>query len=280
MRDSQGKEEVFILDLLHLQPKQYNATLSKLFLSKKIIKLGQGFFNDMKELAASYPKATCFTVAKSVVEVNDLSICVSGAHHPISLQKLVFYYLHKKLRKTQQTSNWNRRPLTANQLHYAASDALVLIHLYDVLVKKLTQKGKNLTKVVDKVSKILDVNVVTPTRICTLCFEHTPTEAKYKAHRKICYQNIRTLAVCKSCGNVRLETESSMSIHMEACVEEDYTVDLEEVEEEEISIETQQRTKRLKICDESSIEGSRRRKMSEIMASDDIWNQMSIDCGI
>jgi hypothetical protein len=48
VRCAKGKREVFVIDLLKLQPKVYNAALSKLFLSKQIIKLGQGLLSDLK----------------------------------------------------------------------------------------------------------------------------------------------------------------------------------------------------------------------------------------
>lgn len=48
VRDAKLKEEVFVLDLIKLPAKVYNLSLSALFLSKKIVKLGQGFYNDLK----------------------------------------------------------------------------------------------------------------------------------------------------------------------------------------------------------------------------------------
>uniref|UniRef100_K3X8W4 3'-5' exonuclease domain-containing protein n=1 Tax=Globisporangium ultimum (strain ATCC 200006 / CBS 805.95 / DAOM BR144) TaxID=431595 RepID=K3X8W4_GLOUD len=193
VRDADNKEEVFVLDLLTMPPKMYNSTLSDVFLSKSILKLGQGFYQDLKELAQSYPKASCFRVAKSVVEVNDLSISLVGSHHPLSLQKLVFLYLHRKLTKTQQTSNWNRRPLAPSQLHYAAADALVLIHLYDELMKLMAAKRDDFQ--LESVMNVLDVHVA-PAPKCNLCFECFDSVKMLKAHRKICAQDVRTLDIC------------------------------------------------------------------------------------
>lgn len=216
VRDATHKEEVFVLDLLTMPPKMYNSALSEIFLSKSIVKLGQGFYQDLKELALSYPKASCFRVAKSVVEVNDLSISLVGGHHPLSLQKLVFLYLHRKLTKTQQTSNWNRRPLAASQLHYAAADALVLIHLYDELMKRINVKLDSFQ--LDSVMNVLDVHVP-PAPKCNLCFESFDSANALKTHRKVCIQNVRTLEICVSCDEKKLVTPEAMQQHVSECSE-------------------------------------------------------------
>ncbi|DAZ96746.1 TPA: hypothetical protein N0F65_012323 [Lagenidium giganteum] len=214
VRDAQGKEEVFVIDLLHLQPKVYNTVLSEVFLSRKIIKLGQGWLHDMKELNQCYPKASCFKVAKRVVEVNDMSISLMGGHHPISLQKLTFHYLNKKLTKTQQMSNWNRRPLAPSQLHYAASDALVLIHLYDELMRRLTSKNKAFN--IDSIANVLDVDMQRTLK-CTLCFTVADNAADYKRHRKECSSSALSLRLCNSCGDAMLKSDVHMNEHMAAC---------------------------------------------------------------
>lgn len=218
-RDARGVEEVFVLDLLTLSPKLYNAALADVFLSKRVLKLGQGFYQDLKELALSYPSATCFRVAKHVVELNDLSISLlgGGGHHPLSLQKLVFLYLDRKLTKTQQTSNWARRPLAASQLHYAAADALVLIHLYDELMKRMALARPGFQ--VESVANVLDVHVP-PAPKCNLCFSIFASIAALKVHRKECIATVHTLEICAGCNKTPLETAEAMRQHVSECSSE------------------------------------------------------------
>ncbi|KAK1945851.1 Exonuclease mut-7 [Phytophthora citrophthora] len=222
MRDADSKEEVFVIDLLHLSAKVYNSTLTTVFLSKKIIKLGQSFYQDLQELAQSYPNASCFTVCKGVVEANDLSISLAGAHNPLSLQKLVFFYLHRRLAKTQQMSNWARRPLTPSQLHYAAADALVLIHLYDELLARIqkqdTAKKQSAAKkfLLSDVTNVLDVNLPQDPK-CSLCFEVFETVKALKDHRKECLTDVRTLVICDVCEGKKLATETAMEHHVKQC---------------------------------------------------------------
>lgn len=170
-------------------------------------------------MAQSYPKASCFTVAKNVLEVNDLSISLGGAHHPISLQKLVFLYLQRRLTKTQQTSNWNRRPLTFSQLHYAAADALVLIHIYDELMQRIKQQQSESEFKLDSIMSILDVHVP-PTPKCNLCFEGFESDAKLKAHRKECCLTVRKIDVCRACEQTQLLTAPDMEDHVSQCAEQ------------------------------------------------------------
>ncbi|KAL3668607.1 hypothetical protein V7S43_005910 [Phytophthora oleae] len=216
MRDADSKEEVFVIDLLHLSAKVYNSTLTTVFLSKKIIKLGQSFYQDLKELAQSYPNASCFTVCKGVVEANDLSISLAGAHNPLSLQKLVFFYLHRRLAKTQQMSNWARRPLTPSQLHYAAADALVLIHLYDELLTRIQKQDTIKEFLLSDVTNVLDVNLPQGPK-CSLCFEVFETAKDLKIHRKECLVDVRTLVICEVCEGKKLVTEKVMEHHVKHC---------------------------------------------------------------
>ncbi|RLN88740.1 hypothetical protein BBJ28_00019194 [Nothophytophthora sp. Chile5] len=198
VRDAGKKEEVFVLDLLHLPAKVYNTTLSSVFLSKKVIKLGQ--------------------VCKGVVEVNDLSISLVGGHNPLSLQKLVFFYLHRKLTKTQQTSNWERRPLAASQLHYAAADALVLIHLYDEILLRIQKEGAATATTfrLSDVTNVLDVNL-SPAPKCPLCFETFEKAPELKKHRKICAIEVRKLDICSVCEGKKLVTAKVMDHHVQHC---------------------------------------------------------------
>ncbi|CAH0482499.1 unnamed protein product [Peronospora belbahrii] len=219
VRDAQKKEEVFILDLLNLPTTVYNGTLTSVFLSKKIIKIGHSFYQDLQNLVQSYPHASCFTVCKGVVEVNDLSISLVGAHNPLSLQKLVFFYLHRKLAKTQQVSNWERRPLSFGQLHYAAADALVLLHLYDELLLRIRKQCTTMTESfrLRDVTNVLDVNLPPDISKCSLCFETFQTRDALMQHRKICLMDVRMLAICVVCNGKKLETEIGMEYHVKHC---------------------------------------------------------------
>ncbi|HEX8473760.1 MAG TPA: HRDC domain-containing protein [Pyrinomonadaceae bacterium] len=46
------------------------------------------------------------------------------------------------LDKTLRQSNWHRRPLTRNQLAYAAADAHITLHVYDELRRVLQEQGR------------------------------------------------------------------------------------------------------------------------------------------
>ncbi|KAI9913794.1 hypothetical protein PsorP6_005321 [Peronosclerospora sorghi] len=220
VRDVEKKEEVFLLDLLHLAPTVYNSTLTRVFVSTKTIKIGQNFYHDLQELARSYPHVSCFRVCKQVVEVNDLSIALTGPHDRLSLQKLVFFYMHQKLAKTQQTSNWERRPLTTNQVHYAAADALVLLHLYDELLGRIQnqrQNTKNMSFRLADVTNVLGINLAPKSPKCLLCLQVFDTELALRQHRKKCLSTASKLWICAVCHVKCIGTEKVMGQHVKRC---------------------------------------------------------------
>lgn len=140
LRRAKGVEAVFVLDLLYLFSSKcdlkstINECLCNLFSNKKIIKIGQGLTQDLRELRDSYPDVTAFRELLSVVDTNTLHKHIQPQTlQNISLKNFTRMYLNFNLIKKEQMSNWSIRPLTDGQMRYAACDALVLLRLYDAM---------------------------------------------------------------------------------------------------------------------------------------------------
>lgn len=56
-----------------------------------------------------------------------------------SLAHICKQVLGKELCKTQTLTNWRRRPLRSNQIHYAGLDAYILIKIYEKLKEEYGQ---------------------------------------------------------------------------------------------------------------------------------------------
>lgn len=71
----------------------------------------------------------------------DLQIAAgfAGLDYPISLQRLVQALLHIRLHKSKTLTNWRRRPLTADQVRYAAEDVVHLLEVHTRLQKRIEQ---------------------------------------------------------------------------------------------------------------------------------------------
>lgn len=137
-----GTERVYIVDLLHICNDSSNVHLSQLldsmltpiFSDANCIKVGQGLANDFQELTQSYPQLLCFRKLEGILETNVMLRYLKPEVVALrSLKHLVKDYLHCNLVKTQQVSDWAKRPLSQSQIHYAACDALVLLRLYDTM---------------------------------------------------------------------------------------------------------------------------------------------------
>lgn len=140
-----GEEFVFIIDMLDISTdskamSELDSILYGCFTNQAIYKIGQGLHRDIVELHESYSHLKCFQIVMSILETNTIHKVI----HPdilknVSLKYLTRHYLHCNLIKSQQCSSWGSRPLTPSQIHYAASDALVLLRLYDAMCCELEE---------------------------------------------------------------------------------------------------------------------------------------------
>uniref|UniRef100_A0A7S2WLB8 3'-5' exonuclease domain-containing protein n=1 Tax=Mucochytrium quahogii TaxID=96639 RepID=A0A7S2WLB8_9STRA len=112
--------------------------------SRDILKLGFGFREDKRMLELSYPSFACFAeinclldlaLAQTHKNANGGWVVEMRSKHKSGkgLKEVVFSVLGKKLDKFEQMSNWERRPLQAGQVAYAALDAYCLLMVLDVL---------------------------------------------------------------------------------------------------------------------------------------------------
>ncbi|KAJ9180321.1 hypothetical protein P3X46_008582 [Hevea brasiliensis] len=121
-------KKVFVFDLIKLfedVPDSLDNSLTRILQSPRILKLGYNFQCDIKQLAHSYGELKCFKHYEMLLDIQNLFREPRGG-----LSGLAKKILGVGLNKTRRNSNWEQRPLSQNQLEYAALDAAVLIHIF------------------------------------------------------------------------------------------------------------------------------------------------------
>lgn len=71
---------------------------------------------------------------KTIDIVHSFRDCYPGKR--IGLKDICFELIGKPLCKEYTLTDWDRRPLLKNQLHYAALDAFIVLRLWDILKDK------------------------------------------------------------------------------------------------------------------------------------------------
>ncbi|XP_074250523.1 exonuclease mut-7 homolog isoform X3 [Saimiri boliviensis] len=145
---------VFLLDIQALtQPpagqgaRAFSQLVTQLLSDPSITKLGYGMAGDLQKLGTSCPALA--HVEKQVLGGVDLLLVhrqmrvagmptpgVDGAGGLRGLSLLVQQVLGTTLDKTQQLSNWDRRPLCEEKLIYAAADAYCLLEVHQALCRE------------------------------------------------------------------------------------------------------------------------------------------------
>ncbi|XP_030062669.1 exonuclease mut-7 homolog [Microcaecilia unicolor] len=170
------KEHVFLLDLLKFLKEartdeegvHVTKFIQTMFCDPGIIKLGYGMAGDLHSLAFTHPALQ--DLDKKVQGLVDLlnvhkqlqkckSSWAKGSRKVDALPEkeerrvrqpqkglslLVYHVLGKPLDKTQQLSNWEKRPLREEQLMYAACDAYCLLEVFEALIEDPTRFGLTL----------------------------------------------------------------------------------------------------------------------------------------
>ncbi|KAI7899730.1 uncharacterized protein BX663DRAFT_545437 [Cokeromyces recurvatus] len=129
---------VFLLDLKTIFEPQnrhlYRLTeliLKLLFEDEDILKLGFDFGGDLDLLHLSLPSSKDWQITK-LIDMKTLKT-KQGEVITGGLAGVVTTFLGVYLNKRQQLSNWERRPLSKEQILYGACDAFCLLDIYHVL---------------------------------------------------------------------------------------------------------------------------------------------------
>jgi len=148
---------IFLVDLFHwCEPRRFhnnkmtekeerlNSVLNLVLPCPNIRKVGFGACSDLQKLAFSYPHIPCFNFVNSVIELElifRVAFSVPLNTNTGGLSYVCNRMLGFLLDKQAQCSNWGARPLSVQQISYAAVDAFVCVILFLVLKKKI-EKGE------------------------------------------------------------------------------------------------------------------------------------------
>lgn len=152
--------EVFILDIIammdNVKDSEIQTFAENFFANPQVLKLGYGVDSDFKNLVSTCPVfeeavtqlarfVDLCPLSKQILKFPSVGQKVAARTQGVSarqrasieqergLSELVFLCLGKPLDKTYQLSDWERRPLSEEQLIYAALDAYCLLEVYEVL---------------------------------------------------------------------------------------------------------------------------------------------------
>ena len=132
-------DRVFLLDMAVLNSNGndlLNDALARVISSESTLKLGYSVHEDLRRMARRLP---CFRHVPNVVDVAHMWEAHARGERSApkrGLAGLAEECLGKPLNKSMQMSNWEARPLTAEQQHYAGLDAFVLLSLRDTLLAR------------------------------------------------------------------------------------------------------------------------------------------------
>ena len=137
-------DRVFLLDMTVLEGKgdgSLNDALGRVIGSKFTregprLLLGYAVHEDLRRMAR---RLHCFRHVPNVVDLAQMWEAHTRGERPTpkgGLAGLAEECLGKPLNKAMQMSNWEARPLTADQQHYAGLDAFVLLSIRDALLAR------------------------------------------------------------------------------------------------------------------------------------------------
>jgi prolyl-tRNA editing enzyme YbaK/EbsC (Cys-tRNA(Pro) deacylase) len=166
--------------------------LGELFSSKRLIKTGFQVMQDFRRMAASYPHIPSFQMIHGILEASTLGKKVmhmskqKNARAAVSsLSRFTERFLGLTLNKEEQISDWSIRPLTAEQMEYAALDAAVTPAIVEKLMESVEAKWFNKPQLGRWVDDVSFSKFITSWRFIFLETDDDKAIRKLKAKRII-----------------------------------------------------------------------------------------------
>lgn len=127
-------KKIYVLDCLFLNISK----LEKIFRDKSILKIFHSIRGDVSVLSNSLGLKIENIFDTQLAE----DILNKNKGDQISYKKLVKKYFFKEISKSETNSNWERRPLKAKQIDYAAEDVRYLHSIMEIQKRKLISLRK------------------------------------------------------------------------------------------------------------------------------------------
>lgn len=153
-------DNIFLLDVLTLRESEvWKKFMYDIIENKNLMKLGYAISGDFKNLKTTFPNLKF--EPKNVIDVGPLSdMVLEQVKIPVrkmpddckGLAKLTALVLGKKLKKAQQFSNWEARPLRPEQITYAALDVYSVLKIYERLFELCSSENLDFVKILDSIS--------------------------------------------------------------------------------------------------------------------------------
>ncbi|CAJ2674747.1 unnamed protein product [Trifolium pratense] len=147
---------VFLLDLLSLPLSSLWESLKEMLVSPDILKLGFRFKQDLVYLSSTFCSQGCnpgFDKVEPYLDItsvyNHMQYKKNGRNvskQNKSLSTICGEMLGISLSKELQCSDWSQRPLTEEQITYAAMDAHCLLGIFKVFQAKVAKEGELVLK--------------------------------------------------------------------------------------------------------------------------------------
>jgi hypothetical protein len=173
--------------------------LGELFSSKRLIKTGFQVMQDFRRMAASYPHIPSFEMIHGILEASTLGKKVmhmskqKNARAAVSsLSRFTERFLGLTLNKEEQISDWSIRPLTAEQMEYAALDAAVTPAIVEKLMESVDAKWFNKPQLGRWVDDVSFSKFITSWRFIFLETDDDKAIRKLKAKRIIGHSYVVT----------------------------------------------------------------------------------------